>query len=90
MNDLCMPGTSDSACGNGGALCQDCLAMNGSCSAKTCVNQPQCNQISCPQGCCLNGACELGLSDQACGKGGVACKNCSAQGQICLDHFCIN
>jgi hypothetical protein len=37
----------------------------------------------------MTGACELGLSDQACGENGIVCIDCSAQGQICLNGFCI-
>lgn len=83
-----MGGSSNTSCGNGGQLCQDCIAAGGSCSNKACILQPPCGQQSC-DGCCQNGNCVLGLSDQACGKDGVNCKNCSNQGQACLDGFCV-
>lgn len=88
MNDLCTAGTSDVQCGTGGQLCQNCTTTNGSCHNKTCTSVPQCNATSCP-GCCLNGTCEAGLSDQACGKGGQVCLNCSNSGRACVNGYCM-
>ncbi len=90
-NDLCMAGTSDTSCGKGAAACEDCAATGHPCIDKVCAQVAKCDAVSCPGGCCLGGdSCELGLSDQACGKGGVACVNCSSQGQACVNGSCGN
>jgi hypothetical protein len=36
----------------------------------------------------MNNACQPGLSDQACGTGGEACIDCSAEMMACLNGFC--
>jgi hypothetical protein len=89
QNGLCNPGTADAQCGNGGATCADCAAQGHACLTKACSQQAPCSPQSCPGGCCQNGTCQLGLSDQACGVGGVACVDCSAQSQACVNGHCF-
>ncbi|MFO0663387.1 MAG: hypothetical protein U0174_05520 [Polyangiaceae bacterium] len=82
FNDECVPGTGDTACGVGGAACQNCAGNNQTCSAGKCV-APTCSPATCPNGCCQAGFCVTGTQDDACGKGGLACNDCSANGRVC-------
>lgn len=66
----CVVGTDPTACGTGGAACQNCqggTCMSGVCSA--------CTAASCA-GCCSGSTCTLTGSVQACGAGGAACVAC--------------
>lgn len=37
-----------------------------------------------------DGPCVSGLSDHACGVGGVLCRDCTAQGEVCVAGQCVN
>ena len=60
---------------------------SSSSSTTTSSGNPGCGAGTC-SGCCESGACQQGLSNQACGKDGVACIDCSAESMNCLDGFC--
>ena len=45
-----------------------------------------CNASTCPNGCCQGGRCLPGTSNTACEKHGVACENCSVQGEVCNQY----
>lgn len=46
------------------------------------MNQP-CNVDTCHNGCCRNGQCETGTSNLSCGRYGLGCADCVAQGMTC-------
>ena len=46
-----------------------------------------CNQTTCPDGCCEDGQCRAGITDDACGTGGRACRACP-DGRACQSHGC--
>lgn len=89
MDGQCVAQPSDVACGIGGASCQNCALFGKTCnvSSGACVEKQvepgpsSCNAQNCG-GCCQNGKCVL-PTDAACGLGGVACVNCSANGNVC-------
>ena len=83
----CVPGSSNIACGTGGAACTNCtLTANKTCSGQTCQ---ACNATTCPNGCCdaLRG-CEPGTDYMFCGQGAQACATCR-DGQQCLNKQCV-
>lgn len=94
-NGQCVTGNTLTACGGGGALCEDCLAQKFDfCDAqlKTCARDVStCNASTCGTGCCQAAAprCLSGESDQACGDNGSACAVCPT-GQSCntTTHKC--
>jgi hypothetical protein len=83
----CVAGDMPSACGNGGNYCIDCTTMSPplGCSMQACGAE-MCTGCS---GCCdTTGTCQPGVSDQACGTGGQACIDCSAQMLSCGNQMC--
>jgi len=48
-----------------------------------------CGGTSCSTGCLLIGVCQAGTTNTACGTGGAACTDCTAQGKICSNKACI-
>ena len=50
------------------------------------VNEPTCSAQTC-DGCCVGGRCDDGRSEQACGRGGVACGSCGT-GELCGSRGC--
>ena len=84
VNDICAVGSQNTACGSGGAQCQNCTNLGDVCTANACVPaSPKCTAANCPNGCCQNDTCVGGISNDACGTGGVACSNCNADGAFC-------
>jgi hypothetical protein len=50
-----------------------------------------CTPYNCPSGCCNSqGRCVSGQSDQACGRNGASCTDCTAQEQICINGQCVD
>jgi len=87
--DRCALGTGVNACGTGGEPCALC-AQGEQCVPQKkggglCNDQSTCNSQSCG-GCCYQGVCAMGTEVTACGKGGVACQNCTFVGNhVCTD-----
>jgi hypothetical protein len=81
-NDLCYPGNTDAACGAGGGACADCSADSRTCNGATSTCQGSAGCSGCA-GCCKNNQCSPGNTGAACGKGGVACVDCSASSKTC-------
>jgi hypothetical protein len=79
----CQLGSSPSACGVSGALCQECPL--GACRANHC--SAACNAATC-HGCCdSQGTCQPGTDPSACGPIGGACAACSGA-QTCDGGTC--
>jgi hypothetical protein len=82
----CLAGTSDVACGGGGADCQDCTfngitGTGGTCGSQLCTLPPPC---SCMTGCCdHSGQCQPGASNTQCGERGGYCRDCTVSGTQC-------
>ena len=55
--------------------------------AATTDHGPPC-KLTCA-GCCLDDFCLPGSSDNACGAGGAACRDCTLNGQTCKDGSCV-
>jgi hypothetical protein len=88
--NVCAVGTGDNACGVKGGLCQDCQAFGEVCSNGGCVPPPpKCNAQTCPSGCCAGDVCAVGSQDNACGVGGAACTDCTAQNATCTGGKCV-
>jgi hypothetical protein len=81
QGNVCLVGTSDSACGALGQACQNCAAAGDMCSGQQCVPvpPPACNAQSCPGCCDASGTCQPGFVDTQCGQNGAACADCTAQ-----------
>jgi hypothetical protein len=48
-----------------------------------------CNLLSCPSGCCdMNAVCQAGTSNTQCGTQGIACADCTQNGQTCVNNAC--
>jgi len=73
----CELGTSDTTCGSGSVICQNCTFTFPS---SHCVNQ-QCNvppPCLCTTGCCDSlGRCQPGASNTMCGPPGNTCQDCT-------------
>jgi hypothetical protein len=87
----CVPNCAGRNCGDDGCggSCGACPA-GGVCDdiSGVCL----CTRQSCPNGCCTNGPgnpgiCQPGTTNQSCGSGGGACRQCTAQEQ-CEDGVC--
>jgi hypothetical protein len=90
----CLTGFSDTACGGGGADCQDCTSTasvrtGGTCVGQTCSNPPPCQ---CPilGGCCDRlGQCQPGASNTQCGQSLTGyCQDCTLSGTQCDKGQC--
>lgn len=74
----CLAGTSRTACGSSGNLCETCpdanrceiTAAGGSCRP--------CSQLNCSGCCALDGQCLAGTSTAACGYAGKTCADCGS------------
>ncbi len=84
----CVTGTSSTACGFGGAPCQDCQSFGETCQGQSCQTQTQCNAQNCGFGCCEGNVCTSGTSGNACGFGGAPCQNCQSFGETCQGQVC--
>ncbi len=84
----CQPGTTEAACGSGGASCSACPSGQV-CNSRKCEVPPTgCTPASCPGGCCDKGVCVTPPTAQKCGKAGAACTSCSSS-QACSDGKCV-
>jgi hypothetical protein len=70
--DVCRAGTTDAACGRGGAACATCVSPE-TCDGTTCSG---CGPGNCAGGCCGGGACVSPPTTAACGTGGEVCTAC--------------
>ncbi len=50
---------------------------------------PGCGPTNCAGCCQTGGACAAGTSDSVCGKGGLACVDCSKAGSVCKSSACL-
>jgi len=89
QGEQCMPGTVPSACGKGGASCVICQSGE-LCSSGACAPVTSCDTTTCPSGCCQGGQCMPGITDAACGSGGVACVACQVPAQSCVNQSCTS
>lgn len=94
-------------CGKAGASCQTCAATtckepkcssSGACTTAnaadgtSCLsNTGTCLGGNCCQDCVYNGQCNLGTSHYICGKGGIACQNCTntTSTKLCVNQTCV-
>src|ERR1700690_4030928 len=88
----CQPGSSNTACGNGGQNCVDCTVSGIACLRQQCFEAGDaggCNAETCPAGCCdYTNQCRQGITGTACGRSGVNCLDCVLEGQICSNQTC--
>jgi len=68
MNDQCLGGMADTACGVAGMNCVDCTLSGQTCDWNTrkCQGSGDCSSTC--QGCCQGNQCVDGTSATACGK----------------------
>lgn len=91
----CHNGTDNAACGENGQACAPCpngtkCDSGGALVGGTCQGPAKCNAGNCKNGCCFGDQCVPGTSDTACGIGGNACANCTAQGNlVCQGQGCV-
>jgi hypothetical protein len=102
-NNLCLPGTSETNCGNDGAPCVPCAGYCDT-ALKRCIGcVPKCANLVCAgtpdgcggrclvnycSGCCTDDyACEGGTTPNACGMFGARCKDCST---VPVAATCLN
>jgi hypothetical protein len=104
LEDLCLPGTTDKACGKGGKDCRDCSLNGQTCESQTCqgVCTPSCASKCqgeddgcgnpCPTnscgGCCQQSLCRPGTSSSACGVDGTVCVSCASPTPTCSAGTC--
>ena len=85
----CYGGTSASACGSGGALCDNCTAQGKQCFMKTCKDcsctNKKCGASDGCGGTCLSGSCPAG---QTCSQGKCICTAASCPKGCCLGSTC--
>jgi hypothetical protein len=86
--NVCVTGSSNTACGFGGQSCQDCQAFGDVCQGQVCQGQTQCNAQTCGFGCCQGNFCVTGSLDTECGFGGQSCQDCQAFGETCQGQVC--
>lgn len=83
-NNVCQPGTVNTACGNGGKQCKACpldrKCLGGVCGSGNC-NASNCN------GCCSGSSCKPGTAASFCGKGGQGCRMCTSA-EVCDKGAC--
>lgn len=85
----CRTGNENTACGDGGQLCVDCLAQNEQCSAQGfCFDGVHCGPENCAGCCTATGECRPGSSSTECGSFGNLCENCGALGETCQGGTC--
>ncbi len=80
--NLCIAGTSASACGNFGDVCQNCAQAGLACQGQQCT-QSACGPSNC-SGCCFGDQCLMGVDPSACGFGGQQCANCLEENEECV------
>ncbi|MBW2735110.1 MAG: hypothetical protein JRH20_22235 [Deltaproteobacteria bacterium] len=81
LGQICVGGTSDTACGNNNLTCEDCASRDARCDEyrRTCIG----GCPNCFTGCCLGLECKSGTSNFACGNDGEFCKNCATRKYVC-------
>jgi hypothetical protein len=81
-NGACLPGTAPAQCGKGGLVCVDCSAVGYGCVDQGCNAAATCTGCD---GCCKAGTCNPNgkTQDNACGRGGAICKDCTSSSQAC-------
>jgi hypothetical protein len=81
----CRAGSDNTACGEDGVRCTNCLAQQKICtSTGECgTSVSRCDSSTCPNGCCQGNVCVQGDGDTTCGRGGGACVNCANQNRRC-------
>ncbi len=84
--DTCVRGTSDTSCGQGGAMCTACSASQA-CVDGTCTTRDSCGPGDC-EGCCNGVECITDNRDDACGGAGAACVACDSA-ESCVDGECV-
>ncbi|MBX3189734.1 MAG: hypothetical protein KF819_22100 [Labilithrix sp.] len=88
VGDQCLPGSDSGACGARGEQCRSCTATGQVCQSTPggggqCQGTPTCGPANCG-GCCLGTTCVSGTDSTACGRQGLACSNCQANGRVCV------
>jgi hypothetical protein len=73
---------NDASCNETLDLCEKQPKANGTACQLSSLSGT-CLGGSCCTGCVLGTGCDLGTANDACGKGGVACVNCTTQGKTC-------
>jgi hypothetical protein len=86
--DECLPGNIKTACGTGGAACQECTGSD-ECTNQVCGPPGGCGASNCPNGCCEGSTCQPGTDVTACGTGGAACQVCTGS-QKCTNGKCTS
>ena len=78
----CLPGTAPAQCGKGGLVCMACSAIGYGCVNQGCSAAATCTGCD---GCCKAGSCNTNgkTQDNACGRSGAVCKDCTGSGQTC-------
>lgn len=87
--DTCRDGATNTACGKAGAKCDTC-AGSESCQAGVCASTYDCAKQC--TGCCDGNTCIANgpTSDTQCGKGGVACSDCTTSAKTCQSGLCLS
>ncbi len=89
LGNVCQPGTSPSACGQGGGQCFDC-GPNAACVMGICETNIMCGPNNCG-GCCAGNSCLPGSDNMNCGEFGQQCFPCppgfQCTGGICQTMF---
>lgn len=87
-DDKCEQGTTDTACGTGGAACQACTGSQ-KCGTGKC--EDKCGPDNC-DGCCDGDTCVPGTAADRCGEQGAACSACATNGPgfVCTDKKCVD
>jgi hypothetical protein len=82
--NTCLGGNTSTACGLGGAACQNCAADAAPCVGGSCgQGPPGCSALNCG-GCCDGNSCQSGVGATVCGAVGEPCFDCSLPGEMCV------
>lgn len=87
QGSVCVVAPTASACGASGSQCVSC-SSGQTCQFGKCVKHNACGASNCTTGCCRAGRCMPGSSDDACGKGGDSCSDCTVTALKCTDQRC--
>lgn len=86
---VCRTGNETNACGTAGVKCLPCGDLGFGCINGTCQGTPpKCDATNCKGCCSVTGQCQPGTAGNACGAGGKACSNCTAQNKGCVSGAC--
>jgi hypothetical protein len=78
----CVSGTSASACGRGGGLCDECRSDETCDAVDHFCGQKSCDATNCKNGCCDGTTCKTTIDEAHCGSGGQKCDAC-VSGEKC-------